>query len=143
MKRIALSNRLYSSSRFCASWERNIELSHTWDFRHCQNVKSHSCYYATFSSPHKISSAILKNNSSVGGVLSRKFCDFVKCSVKIIQIFSFIIIYNLTRYLFICPSITFFLSIYLHNYTRGGRDLLQKSTCWPGWWRILLNMGDF
>ena len=71
VKRIALSNRLYSSSRFCASWERNIELSHTWDFRHCQNVKSHSCYYATFSSPQKISSATLKNNSSVGGVLSK------------------------------------------------------------------------
>ena len=114
-------NCLCSSSRFCASRERNIELSHIWDFGHCQNVKSHSCYYATFSSPQKISSAILKNDSSVGGVLSKTFCDFVKCSAKIIQIFSFIIIYNLTMYLFICPSINFFyLSIYITTLVVAG-----------------------
>ena len=121
MKRIALCNCLYSSSRFCASRERNIELSHIWDFGHCQNLKSHSCYHATFSSPQKISSVILKNDSSVGGVLSKTFCDFVKCSAKIIQIFSFIFIYNLTMFLFICPCIKFFyLSIYITTLVVAG-----------------------
>ena len=42
------------------------------------------CYYTTFSSRQKTNSPILKNNSSVGLVLSKTFCNFVKCSVKII-----------------------------------------------------------
>ena len=143
MNRITLCNCLCSfcsfSSRFSASCIRNTGASRIRDFDHTRNVKIH-----LFLHKFLIRSEIgfghieeqLKRQARV--VLRKKLC-LILCSAlqKLYKLLTLLITIFLSVYLSIC---LFTLSIYLFNYTPGGRSLLPRSTL-PGR-RLLLKMGN-
>ena len=124
----------FFSSFFSAIRLGNISTCRILDFGPCQNLKSHIRCNGTSLSRQKTDLAISKNNW-LSIELFVIFCSAVRKLYKL-SILSLLISNYSPAYLFIFLFIS---SIYLFNYTSGGRSLLPNSNL-PGW-RLLLNVG--